>query len=631
MATRTGTAVPRPPAWRRRPFLASGIVLAGLAAYFSFGHVLPVPGVFGEVDQRSAQTVFNEWILLAGVVTSFHLVFGVAGRFAFSMAAFMGLGAYASHAATRASGLHWTVGLAVALTSACVLALAFALAVRRAQHFYFAVATLGLAEVLLLVFGRWQLLTGRSSGEITGAADMTILGWAVDSRSQHFWVLLAFLGLVLLAAAAVSRSPLGRIAVAARDAPEVLETTGVDAARPGIVLFTLGSVVAAAAGSLFVHTRGLGTPETFGIELGIGIFIALILGGLHSLWGGLIGAWFYVYVPLYLERWEQWTQVIWGAVLVIVMVTFPEGLAGVATRARARLRRDRPAHDAAPDGRPEASGTVTDGRSQPTVTTADTDASGHVLSARDVTVRFGGVVACDGISLDVGRGEVVGLTGPNGSGKSTFLNAVSGLVAATGRVEVAGRPLPSGRPRAARWAGVVRAFQTPHTWTAMSCLENVVLGSPDTRDLGLAAALLTRRSMGRREQARWAAAADALDRVGLADHADAPAATLTYGQRRMLELARCMAACPTVLLLDEPAAGLNQAETTFLGSLLRDLQDEGVSVLVVDHKIDFLDALVDRLVVLELGRVIASGRPDDVWRQQAVIDAYLGTTRERRS
>lgn len=629
MAARTDATVPRPPAWQRRPFLATGIVLAGLAAYFSFGHVLPVPGVFGEVDHRSAQTVFNEWILLAGVVTSFHLVFGVAGRFAFSMAAFMGLGAYASHAVTRDSGLHWSAGLAVALATAWVLALAFALAVRRAQHFYFAVATLGLAEVLLLVFGRWQLLTGRSSGEITGAADMTILGWAVDSRSQHFWVLLAFLGLVLLTAAAVSRSPLGRLAVAARDAPDVLETTGIDAARPGIVLFTLGSVVAAAAGSLFVHTRGLGTPGTFGIELGIGIFIALILGGLHSLWGGLIGAWFYVYVPLYLERWEQWTQVIWGAVLVIVMVTFPEGLAGLATRVRDRLRRDPGAHEGTGDGTDTAVPT-TQARSQPPAATGEATSSDRSLAARDVTVRFGGVVACDGISLDVGRGEIVGLTGPNGSGKSTFLNAVTGLVAAAGQVEVADQSLPSEQPRAARWAGVVRAFQTPHTWDALSCLENVTLGSPDTHDLGLTAALLTRRSMHHREQARWEAAADALDRVGLAGHADAPAATLTYGQRRMLELARCMAARPTVLLLDEPAAGLNQAETAFLGSLLRDLRAEGVSILVVDHKIDFLDALVDRLVVLELGRVIASGRPEDVWRERAVIDAYLGTARERR-
>jgi branched-chain amino acid transport system permease protein len=333
---RRGSETPaRPPAWAGHQYLSIALVLAAVALYFQFGGALGVPGAFGSVDRLSGTVVFNEWIWLAAIVTGFHVVFGVAGRFAFSTAAFVGVGAYTSHYVTRGGTLGWAAGLAAAVGVAVLLGGAFALLLRRAQHFYFAVATLGLSEVLVLVMRRWERLTGRSSGEIGGTADMWIFDLEIDSRYRQFFVLLVFLGVVLAVVALIQRSPLQRNAVAARDNPTVVETLGIDGSWPGVVLFTLGCAISSAAGSLFVHTRGIGTPETFGLELGIGVFVALILGGLHSMWGGLVGAWFYVYVPLYLERWEEWTQVIWGAVLVLVMVVVPDGLAGVVGRLRA--------------------------------------------------------------------------------------------------------------------------------------------------------------------------------------------------------------------------------------------------------------------------------------------------------
>lgn len=332
----------RPPTYGERTHLTIALVLLAMALYFHHGHNLPVPGVFGEVDRRSAQVLYNEWTFLAAVVTGFYFVFGLAGRFAFSTAAFVGLGAYVSHYVTRTSDLNWTAGFVAACLTAFVIGLVFSLALRRSEHFYFAVGTLGLGEVMLLVFRRWDRLTGRSSAEITGVTDLDLFGWVADTRERHFYVLLAFLGLVLLIGALIARSPAQREAIAARDNRIVADVTGLDSNRVGVTMFTLGCVVSAAAGSLFVHTRQLGTPETFGLELSIGIFVALILGGLHSLWGGLIGAWFYVYVPEYLEELEQWTQVIWGAALIIVMVLFPDGLVGLFQRARTALAGLRP-------------------------------------------------------------------------------------------------------------------------------------------------------------------------------------------------------------------------------------------------------------------------------------------------
>ena len=328
----------RPQVWRRHQYLTILVVLTVITLYFQFGSHLPVPGAFGKVNLASGQTNFNQWLLLSGVTTSFYLVFGVGGRFAFSMAAFYGLGAFVSHWATRTSKHNFLFGTAAAVGIAAVIALGFAVLVRRAHHFYFAVATLGLSEVLLLLFQRVTRLTGKSSAEISGSKKIDLFGWAATTRYRHFWVIIVALGLILVIVAMVERSAFASRAIAARDNPVVSETLAIDSTRPGIVLFVLGSSLAAMTGSLFVHTRSVGTPETFGLKLGIGIFVALILGGLHSMWGGLIGAWFYTFIPLYLESLERWTQVIWGAVLVVVMIAMPEGLVGAFRWVRRRGR-----------------------------------------------------------------------------------------------------------------------------------------------------------------------------------------------------------------------------------------------------------------------------------------------------
>jgi ABC-type branched-subunit amino acid transport system ATPase component len=198
------------------------------------------------------------------------------------------------------------------------------------------------------------------------------------------------------------------------------------------------------------------------------------------------------------------------------------------------------------------------------------------------------------------------------------------VVPATGSLEVAGQAVPLGTPGRSRAVGVVRTYQAPQTYQRLSCIEDVLISTSDRRLTGVVAASFLRPLVLRHERDRWAVAVDALTRVGLGDKAELAAGQLTYGQRRLLELARAIAADPRVLLLDEPSAGLDASETDKLAGYLADLRDEGVSLLVIDHKLDFITTLCDRVAVLEQGRLVAVGDAGTVFEDQRVIDAYLG-------
>jgi len=248
-----------------------------------------------------------------------------------------------------------------------------------------------------------------------------------------------------------------------------------------------------------------------------------------------------------------------------------------------------------------------------------------LLECSQLSVQFGGVRAIDAVSLSVdGGGEVVGLIGPNGSGKSTFLNAVSGLVPAKGEVMVDDKRVRLGRPGAIARHGVFRTYQTPQVDVELTCIENALVSSPDRAFRGLIGAWPMRPKMWQHEKERWAAASDALERVGLIARANVRAGGLSYGERRRLEIARALVSRPRLMMMDEPAAGLNTTETAQLAQLLSGLATDGISLIVIEHKVAFIEQLCHRLVVLELGRQIAAGVPEEVWRDPAVANAYLG-------
>jgi branched-chain amino acid transport system permease protein len=620
----------RPPIYRGLPYIRIVLIFAVMFLYRSF-----------RTEGRAQEALFNDWLTYALVVLGFYFVFGLAGQFAFSQAAIFGLGAYASAWATHNPDHPLIYGPIAAVIVCLAVALVFAMIMQRTEHFYFAVGTLGLQNIVILIVSKWKGFTHGSGGQALNIRPLSLFGTTFATEYRVFEFLVVSLAILMVVAAFIERSPVRREAIANRDQSVVSRTLGLPTLLNRITMFMLGSFFAALAGALYAHRSSSVTPESFGVGLGLFVFLMMILGGIGSVWGALLGSWFYVYANDKItnaktsiggHELREFRPIIFGIILILVMIALPDGIIGLGSKVRRLIRRD---------SRPILPNwlSLLLGLSRPVTSTGDGEvratvalpgpgeprpAGRPVIEAEDLSVNFGGVRAVDRVSITLHEQEILGLIGPNGSGKSTAINAITGVVPASGSLRINGESVTLGSTGRVRRAGVLRTYQTPQTFLHMSCIENVLLTTTDRKYTGILSSIVLRPLMLKHERARWRHAAEALDRVGLLERAEESAANLSYGQQRLLELARAIAGDPKVIMLDEPSAGLNAAETEILAGHLRLMREDGISLLVIDHKIDFITTLVDRVIVLELGQLVAEGDPRTIWQDQRVQNAYLG-------
>ena len=621
----------RPPIYRGLPYIRIVLVFAVMILYRSV-----------RTEGRAQEALFNDWLTYALVVLGFYFVFGLAGQFAFSQAAIFGLGAYASAWATHNPDNPFILGPIFAVVVCLTVALVFAVIMQRTEHFYFAVGTLGLQNIIILVISKWDDFTHGSGGQALNIRPLSLFGTTFATEYRVFQFLVVSLAILMVVAAFIERSPVRREAIANRDQSVVSRTLGLPTLTNRITMFMLGSFFAALAGSFYAHRSSSVTPESFGVSLGLFVFLMMILGGMGSVWGALVGSWFYVYANDKItnaktsiggHELREFRPIIFGVILILVMIALPDGIIGLGSKIRRLIRRDsKPmmpnwlalllglgrSPSAAGDGEVRP-GVDLPGPGDPTAALGD-----PVVEAEDLSVSFGGVRAVDRVSITLHEHEILGLIGPNGSGKSTAVNAMTGVVPAAGSLRINGKAIRLGNAGQVRRAGVLRTYQTPQTFLHMSCIENVLLTTTDRKYTGIVSSIVLRPLMLKHERERWRHAAAALDRVGLLDRAEESAANLSYGQQRLLEVARAIAGDPKVIMLDEPSAGLNAAETEILAGHLRRMRQDGISLLVIDHKIDFITTLVDRVIVFELGNLVAEGDPRTIWQDHRVQNAYLG-------
>ena len=538
------------------------------------------------------------------------LILGYGGQISIGHAALIAVGGYTAGLVTRE--LNWGYGLSLVAAVVMATAVAFVtLPILRLRGNYLALATLALGFIVERLLINWDDLTGGPSG----LTDIPTLGFGTayftDDRAWWVLVVVAIYCAQLLIRRMVTGKTGRAIAVLHED-EDLMPALRMNATRLKARLFLIGSAMAGLAGALLAHRVGFLAPEQFGIETSILLALAVLLGGATSWWGPLIGAGVLrIFPEVFLET-PHLRGVLIPAIVIALVFLAPEGVSGLLSRVGGAVSGVLPLRARKkPELGDEHWQAVLEGRQ----TAFDRGlAQGQtILEVESVSKSFGGLEVLKDVSLDVHRGEIVGLIGPNGAGKTTLLNMIAGqLQPDSGSIRYSGQHVEGLSPLDHRRSGMVRTFQTPRLVNRLSVLANVRAGAD---------ALFP-------EKASEAISRLELSRLRLSDVVELPPSELPFGGLRGVEFSRSFVMLPELLLLDEPAAGLGADDLEVLDGLLDKCAGAGIAVILVEHNMEFLASAVGRIVALANGVVIASGDPESVLANRAVIEQYLGAETE---
>lgn len=567
---------------------------------------------------RFTVSLFNEIGIGALVALGLVLLTGIGGAVSFGQAAFVGIAAYATAWLTLTQIPSPWLGLLFALALTFVAALVIGLVTLRLAGHFLALSTLAWGIAIPLVFGNVDAL-GRFSG-LANIPPLHLGAWSLESPYRMYYLIWIVVGLSLLFSYNLLRSRPGRAVRGLRGGSTLLASVGANAFWVRVWLFVVAGMLAGIAGWLYAHTNRFVSPSPFDLHASISYLFMAILGGLGDLFGAVVGSGTVLLLqnelqnvlPLITQYAAQLEAMVVSALFILLLHFARSGVMGLVVRWYHRLpRSQRTAAPTAPSSLP------------PLPTRRKPEAGVKVLSAIGVVKRFGGLVAVNDVSFDIHAGEILGLIGPNGAGKSTLFNLLTRTLPMTeGRVEFLGDDISRLRQVDVTRRGVARTFQHVKLRPHMSLLDNVALGAYARGRAGMMRAGLRLNRTEEREMLEEARLQ--LERVGLRERAYDLAGNLPLGTQRILEIARALAADPVLLLLDEPAAGLRRAEKQALAELLRKLRADGITILLVEHDMDFVMNLVDRLVVMSFGSKLAEGSPDAVRADAKVQAAYLG-------
>ena len=527
------------------------------------------------------------------------------------------------------------IPLAGALAALC--GIVFGAPTLRLRGDYLAIVTLGFGEIVPIVARNWNSVTNGASG-LNGVAPPSLAGTSFGvEATPYYYVIAAMVAALIFISIRLRDSRIGRAWMAIREDEIAAGAMGVNLVRFKLLAFAIGASFAGMTGTFYVSKLQTATPEMFGFPVSVMILVMVVLGGMGSVWGVVLGAmvlqllqsWFLPDLTQWLHEFGalidneamqkidlvQSIELIFGIILVVMMLYRRDGLIPAHRKAAALTFEqqhavvERVSAFSLPGIAPSSQ------RGRP------------LLQVKDVTVRFGGLVALNAMSLTVPEGGVLAVIGPNGSGKSTLFNVITGLTpAAAGSIRFGGTEL-IGRPsHQILKAGVARTFQNIRLFPNLTVMDNVLVGAHSRLRTGPVRAVLRLPATRSEERQARERVMEILTLFGnrLVPRVDQPVGNLSYANRRRVEIARALASGPRLLMLDEPTAGMNPAETMELAEQLKQLHTLGLTILVIEHKLDVVTRLADSVVVLDHGEKLTEGLPDEVRRNEAVLDAYLG-------
>ncbi len=558
-------------------------------------------------------TLLN-YIGLASIATlGLVLLTGIGGLISFGQAAFVGLGAYPTAVLPTQFGVSPWLTLLAGLALTFVVALFLGFITLRLSGHYLPLGTIAWGIAIYFVFGNLDML-GKYSG-LAGIPPLTVLGWRLGDERAFYYLIWGGALLALLAMRNLLDSRSGRAIRALRGRSMMAENFGVDTARLKIIIFVYAALLAAMSGWLYAHFLRFVSPQPFGINSSIDYQFMAVIGGATELWGAVIGAalltllkeWLKDLLPKIMEQSGNFEIIAFGLLVIAMLHRTREGLVPYFARLfPSDTRRLQPV------------------KAPPLPQRAQPSAGELILQLKGVSKSFGALAAVKDLSFDMRAGEILGLIGPNGAGKSTVFNLMTGVLAADdGEIRFRGERIDDRAGREIARCGLARTYQHVHLLQSMSVLENAAIGAYLRGRKGFWSASLR---LDRAEEVRLRCeAADRLEWVGLGERLFEPAGTLPLGSQRMVEIARALCADPLLLLLDEAAAGQRYQEKQALAELLRALRRRGVSILLVEHDMEFVMGLVDRIVVMNFGEKLAEGSPREIRTNPAVVEAYLGS------
>ncbi|MBF0525981.1 MAG: branched-chain amino acid ABC transporter ATP-binding protein/permease, partial [Deltaproteobacteria bacterium] len=548
------------------------IVLAGVIIVFPFS-----------VSNPYYLNVANIIGLNSIVVAGLNLLIGYAGQISLGHAAFYGLGAYFSGILTVTYQVNPIPAMLLAMLATGLIALLIGIPTLKLHGHYLVMATVGFNLIVNIIILQWDSVTGGPSG-FPGIPNLKIGALVFDTDQKMYYLIWGLSFLIIILSLNLVRSRVGRGLRALHGSEPAASSLGVQTARYKVKVFVISTMFASLAGSLYAYYLTFISPKTFDIFFSIELVTMVIAGGIGNVWGALLGTVFFTTLPSVLDVFDEYKDIFYGLILVAILIFLPQGvLVGIKEHFFSRKRSSDKDTQADDGGRVFSRGSSAAFCPQMGRISPDRTDGGVILSVRNVSINFGGIMALAQVSLDLFAGQVTALIGPNGAGKTTMINVVSGIHRPTeGSISFFGQEVKGKRSYYLAGLGLTRTFQNNQTFSNMTVLENVMVGLHAKTGKEFIASMFHLPGTGREEKAIEQRAWEVLRFFRLEDKGHWSASALSFGEQKRVEMARALAPNPRLILLDEPVAGLNMTETDEIARLICDIRDQGISVLLVE-------------------------------------------------